>query len=431
LTITIPAERIESEVAQRLSELGKNAKIKGFRPGKAPANVVKREYGGAVRGDVVGELMRSHYADAVTEQALNPVSAADLEIGEPGADGSFVFTAELEVYPEVEPVGLDSLDLRRPRIEIGDGDVDVVLDRLRHQRQIWKAVDRPAAEGDRVVVNFEGRVDGEPFEGSQDENVPVAIGGAEMIPGFETGLVGMSSGETRGLDLAFPDNYRASELAGRPVHFEVTANEVQGSELPALDEDFAADFGCAEGVAQLREHVHENMETELAARIRDDLQRQVGNQLVEANPIEVPRALADQEVERQQRRLLQRLGIDPDGARAPQLPREPYVETAKRQIRLGLIMNALIEREALRPDPARVDPHIAALAAETDDPERAVREIRADSSAMRNVEALVLEDMAYDWLIEQAEVSEEPMEFLAYMEPKEKTTEANEENADE
>ncbi len=418
LTITIPGESIETEVSERLKQYGKNAKIKGFRPGKAPASIVRRQYGGAIRADVLQEMMSSHYTEAVQSEGLEPVGSPSLEAGESSADGSFTFTADLEVYPEVEPDGLDRLELKRPRVEIADSDVDVVLERLRKQRQKWVAAERPAGEGDRVIVSFDGTIEGEPFEGGHGENVTVTIGANEMIPGFETGLTGVSAGETRELDLAFPDSYRASALAGKPVHFKITASAVQAAEIPALDDDFAVSFGCTEGgVERLRERVRENMAAELDVRIREDLQRQVGDQLVAANPIEVPRALVDQEVEREQRRLLQRLGIRTEGVRVPELPREPYVEAAERRIRLGLLLGALIKREEFRPDPARVDKHIEALCADLEDPVAGARQLRADSEAMRNVEAIILEDMIYDWLIEQAKVSEEPKEFLAYMEP--------------
>lgn len=431
LTITIPGESIKPEVEKRLEQYGRNARIKGFRPGKAPAKIVRREYGSAAREDVLGELVNAHYAEALRSEALEPVGSPTIEGGETGTDGSFTFTAKLEVYPELEPTGLERLSIKRPQIEITDNDVEVVLERLRRQHQEWIAVERPAREGDQVSVNFEGTVEGEPFEGNRGENVAVTLGSGEMIPGFEAGLEGISSGESRALDLAFPEDYRATELAGRPVHFEVTAGEVRESKIPALDTEFAAAFGCAEGgVERLRERVRENMAAELAERIGEDLRRQAGEQLVDANPVEVPRALVDREIERRQRQLLQRLGIKSEGVRTPELPREPYEEAAERQIRLGLILNALIQREAFRPDPARVEKHIEAVCAQLDDPAAGARELRADGEAMRNVEALVLEDMVYDWLIEQAAVSEEPMAFLDYMEPKENAGQAGAADAD-
>lgn len=419
LTVTIPGEDIETEMSRRLKTLAKTAKVKGFRPGKAPDKVVRQQYGASVREDVLSELMRSHYSEAVAQQELAPVASPRFEDGKSEADGGFTFTAELEVYPEFEPTGTDALTLKRPQIQITDADVDEVLERLRRQRREWVEAARPAQDGDRVTVNFEGLVEGEPFEGNRGEAVAVVLGAGEMIPGFEEGLAGISAGETRTLDVTFPEQYRISELAGRPVRFEATATRVDEERMPALDDDFAAAFGCAEGgVEQLRERVRGNMSEELADRIRADLQRQAAEQLLDANPIEVPQALVEEEVARKQREILRRLGIDPEDARTSKLPREPYVEAAERQVRLGLVLSKLIQREAFRPDPARVEKRIEEYAAGHDNPSAKAREIRADNETMRGIEALVLEDMTYDWLLEQAAVEDAPMDFFGFMEPK-------------
>lgn len=424
LTVTIPGESIEAEMSRRLETLGKTAKIKGFRPGRAPEKVVRQQYGASVREDVLSELMHTHYSEALAEQALAPVAEPRFEGGRTEADGGFTFTAELEIYPEFEPTGLDTLKLERPVVEITEEDVSEVVERLRRQRREWVEVERSAGEGDRVTVDFEGRVDGEPFEGNRGEGVPVVIGSGEMIPGFEAGLEGVLAGETRTLDLVFPEDYRVGELAGREARFEVTATRVEEERLPALDDDFAAAFGCAEGgVERLRELVRANMDEEFAERVRADLQRQVAEQLLAANSVEVPRALVDEEVTRRQREVLRRFGIGTDGTRMPKLPREPYEEAAERQVRLGLILSKLIQREAFRPDPARMERRIAEYAAGHDDPAARAREIRADNAAMRGIEAIVLEDMTYDWLLERAEIADRSTDFFAFMEPKDETTE--------
>ncbi|MGH8225111.1 MAG: trigger factor [Gammaproteobacteria bacterium] len=423
LTVTIPGESIEAEMSKRLKTFGKTAKVKGFRPGKAPAKVVRQQYGASVREEVVGELMQSHYGEAVTQQELVPVAAPRFAGVRNETDGGFTFSAELEVYPEFEPTGVDALKLRRPAVEITDGDVDGVMERLRRQRLEWIEATRAAADGDRVIMNFEGLVEGEPFEGNRGENVPVTLGAGEMIPGFEAGLAGISAGETRTLDLSFPDPYRVGELAGRQVRFEVTATRVEEAKMPALDADFAVAFGCAEGgIEKLRELVRTNMSEELAERVRGDMQRQASEQLLATNAIEVPQVLVDEEVARKQREILRRLGIEADDSRMSNLPREPYVEAAERQVRLGLILSKLIQREAFRPDPARVEKRIAEFAAGHDNPAARAREIRADNAAMRSIEAIVLEDMTYDWLFEQATIEDAPMDFFAFMEPKDTAT---------
>jgi len=420
LVVTIPGDRIEEEVSRRLDGVARQAKIKGFRPGKAPKKVVRRQYGDSVRADVLEELVRSHYAQAVTSEKLAPASAPAFQPGETEEDGSYTFTAEFEVYPSFDVQGVDGVRLTRPQVEIRDADVQEVLDRLRRQRADWVEVERAAAKGDRVTIDFEGRIEGEPFEGNQSSDMPLVLGSGQVIPGFEEGLEGAAAGDTRTLDLKFPDDYRNTELAGKPVSFDVKVHRVEEQKLPELDDALAESLGIEEGgIEQLRERVRENMNRELDERVRGELRRQAGDALVEANPIEVPTGLVDEEVARQQRAALQRLGISSDSAQAPQLPREPFVEEAERRVRLGLILSQLIEAEAFRPDPTRIEHKIDEVTAETEDPAAQARAIRADNDVMRRIEALVLEEMAYDWLLDQAHTEDEPRDFFEFMEPKE------------
>ncbi|MGH8428562.1 MAG: trigger factor [Gammaproteobacteria bacterium] len=420
LSVTIPGENIETEVARRLEGLGKRAKIKGFRPGKAPAKVVRQQYGAAVREDVLEELMRSHYANAVEQENLAPVGEPSFDDGKTANDGSYTFVAELEVYPQFDPQGVDELVLSRPRIEIADADVDEVMQRLRRQKGQWVEIERPAAAGDRVVLDFEGRIEGEPFEGNTEKDMALVLGSHETIPGFEEGLEGITAGAARVLDLEFPRDYRKQDLAGRPVRFEVTTHRIEALELPSLDDAFAVAYGVAEGgLARLRERVRENMTAEAEERIRAELLHGLSDQLVAANSIEVPTALIEDEIVRQKRIALRRFGIAPEERQLSSLPREPFADTANRRVRLGLILSRLIEREVFRPDPARVEKRIMEFTADAEDPVAEARKIRTDNGAMRQIEALVLEDMAYDWLLEQATITEEPTGFFEYMEPRE------------
>jgi len=418
LTVTIPGEQIEQEVSKRLEGVGKNAKIKGFRPGKAPAKVVRQQYGAAVREDVLAELIRSHYAEAIQDQNLSPVAAPEVEAGTTGEDGSYTFTAELEVYPEFEVKDIKGAKLSRPQVEITDADVDTVLDRLRKQHQHWHEVERAAAENDQVTIDFEGSIEGEPFEGNSATDMPLVLGSGTVIPGFEEGLTGAKAGESRTLDLKFPEDYSKQELAGKPVQFEVTVKRVEESHLPELDDAFAAQMGIEEGgLAKLREKVRENMQNELDSRVREDLERQAGDALLEANEIDVPAALIEEEVLRQQRAVMRQFGLQVDAASRPDLPREPFVEKAERRVRLGLALGQLIEREQFSPESERIERKIESLAADMADPAAQARAMRADNNVMRQIESLVLEEVAYDWLIEQANVEDEPKGFFEFIEP--------------
>lgn len=418
LTVTIPGERIEEEVSKRLVGVGRNAKIKGFRPGKAPASVVRQQYGAAIREDVLGELVRSHYVEAIQGQDLSPVAAPEVRPGETSEDGSFTFTADIEVYPEFEVKDIKGARLTRPRVEITDSDVDTVLERLRKQHQHWHAVDRSAARDDQVVIDFEGRIAGEPFEGNSAKDMPLTLGSNSLIPGFEDGLVGARAGETRTLDLTFPEDYSKEALAGKPVRFEVTVKRVEESHLPELDDAFAERMGVEEGgLESLRGKVLENMQGELENRTREEMRRQIGDALIAANEIDVPTALLDEEILRQQRAVMRQFGLQVEPGSTPDLPREPFVEKAERQVRLGLALGQLIERESFQPEPARVEDKIAGLAAQAPDPAAQARAIRGDKNAMRQVESLVLEEAAFDWLADQAEVKDEPKSFFEFIEP--------------
>lgn len=418
LTVTIPGDRIEEEVSRRLEGVSKNAKIKGFRPGKAPASVVRQQYGAAVREDVLADLVSSHYAEAIQGQNLSPVATPKVENGTTGEDGSYTFIAELEVYPEFEVKDIKGANLGRPQVEITDADVDTVLERLRQQHQHWHEADRAAAEGDQVIIDFEGRIDGEPFEGNSAKDMPLVLGSGSVIPGFEDGLVGAKAGDTRTLDLKFPGDYSKEELAGKPVQFEITVKRVEENHLPALDDDFAAQMGIEEGgLERLRDKVRENMQNELDTRVRDELERQASDALLEANAIEVPAALVEEEILRQQRAVMRQFGLQVDPESRPDLPREPFAEKAERRVRLGLTLSKLIEREQFSPDPERIERKIESLAADTADPAAQARAMRADNGIMRQIESLVLEEVAYDWLIEQASVKDEPKGFFEFIEP--------------
>lgn len=421
LKVTIPGDRIENEVSKRLEGFSKTAKIKGFRPGKAPAKVVRQQYGEAVREDVLSDLVRSHYAEAIQGQNLAPVAPPEVEPGETGDDGSYTFTAELEVYPEFEVKDINGAKLHRPKVEIGDADVDTVLDRLRRQNQHWHSVERPAAEGDQVVIDFEGLIGGEPFEGNSASDMPLTLGSGAVIPGFEEGLIGAEVGETRTLDLKFPDDYSKAELAGKAVQFKVTVKQVDESHLPDLDDDFAAKMGIEEGgLASLREKVRENMQSELDSRISEELRKQAGDALLEANEIAVPKALVEEEILRQQRAMMRQFGLQVSPDSTPDLPHEPFEEKAERRVRLGLLLSQLIEREQFTPDADRVQGKIEEFASEAADPVTQARAMRADNGVMRQIESLVLEETAYDWLIDQASITDETKGFFEFIEPEQR-----------
>jgi len=415
MTVTIPAQRVEDEVATRLKSLSRTARIKGFRAGKVPFKVVVQNFGSQVRDEVLNELLRQTYGEAVQQKKLNPAGGPRIAPvkAEPGADVEYV--AEFEVYPEVKLAGLDRLKVEKPVAEIAAADVTRMVDNLRRQRGDWKPVARAAADGDRATIDFEGTLDGQPFPGNKGERMPVVLGSGRMVEGFEQHLVGLAAGRSESFPLRFPADYPTAELAGREVRFAVTVHEVAELEVPALDEAFCVAFGVASGgVAQLEREVRDNMQRELDETIRRRVKEQVLQALLEANSVELPKALVDEEIARLEHDALARMGLL-DRSRQPDLPREMFEEQARRRVKLGLLIGEVLQQSQLRIDPARVQRTLDELSAEHADREAAQRAYRADRGVMRQLETLALEEQAVEFLVGKASVTERRTSFAELM----------------
>lgn len=415
LTVQIPAERVEREVETRLQSLGKRVKIKGFRPGKVPFKVVKQQYGAQIREEVVGDLLQSTWQEAVLQEKLHPAGGPTIDkfTHQPGQD--LEYTATFEIYPDIPAANTDSLKVERPHAEITATDVDAVVENLREQRSNWEPVSRQAAMGDQLLIDFEGDINGESFSGNRGERTPVELGSGRMVTGFEEQLVGASAGESRDLQVTFPDDYRSQELAGKQAHFKVTVHEVSEKVLPPLDEEFCRSYGVESGdLDELRHNVQENMQREMDEAIRRKLKERVLDSLLVTNPVDVPKALVDDEIERARNDMLTRLGVK-EGAKAPELPRELFAEQATRRVALGLLIGEVIKRENITLDRARVDKTLEDMTTQYADSETVIQRYRSNPGAMRQIESLVLEDQVVDWLLEHADIRDQPTTFKALM----------------
>jgi trigger factor len=351
IKVQVPAERVERETEDRLKSLSKRAKIDGFRPGKVPLKVVKQRFGEQVRSEVVTDLLQSTFNEALAQQKLNPAGGPRIDSldAEPGKD--MRFTAVFEVYPEIKLKGVDGIKIERPVAEVGKEDIDGMVDNLRHQRASWEAVERAAKDGDRVLIDFEGAVDGAPFPGGKGERVPVVLGEKRMLPDFEKGLVGIKTDESREFGVKFPEDYHAKELAGKQASFKVKAHSVEGQVLPVLDDAFCKTFGIAEGgVEKLRSEVADNMRRELDETIRRKLKDQALDELLKANALDLPKALVDDEIERLRQDALVRIGVR-DPKKASELPRELFEQQAVKRVSLGLLVGEIINQEKLAVEP--------------------------------------------------------------------------------
>ncbi|MFO1356992.1 trigger factor [Plasticicumulans sp.] len=416
LTVQLPAARIEQEIEQRLQDLSRRVKLDGFRPGKVPLKVVKRMYGGQVRQEVLGELMQSSFQEAVSGQNLRPAAGPQISPSA-AAEGDFAYAATFEVLPEFELQGFEGIAVERPVAEVSDADIDSMLETLRKQRTVWTPVERPAQTGDRVTVSFEGTIDGVAFPGGKGDEVPVVLGAGGMLPDFENGLIGIAAGEAREIAVSFPEGYHAQELAGRTARFALNAGVVAEPSLPPVDEEFAKAFDVEDGsVESLRAALRDNMTRELGQGIKTRVKKQVMDALLAANPIELPKVLVTEEIDR----IAQQAGFpaaSAGNAEADKIKEGVFAEEARRRVALGLLISKLVVQEKLTADPARVVEQLTTMASTYQDPNEVMQWYLKNPQAMEGLRALALEDTVVDWVLARASVTEQPSTFDAVMRP--------------
>ena len=412
MRVELPIEAIEQQVDSRLKSVGRTAKIKGFRPGKVPAKVVKQRYGKQVRQEVLGEVLQKSYSDAVVQEKLNPAGGPKIETED--EDGkTFAFVATFEVMPEIELKGLDKIKVEMPDVTIGDDDLDDMLLSLRKQKATWESVDRKSKDGDRVVVDFQGELDGEAFQGGQGTEIPVVLGEGQMLPDFEKGLKGIQAGDEKSFKVKFPKEYHAPDLAGRKADFSVKTHRVEEQVLPEVNDELAEMFNVTEGgVEQFMADVRENMEREAEQKTKSDVREQVMDALLAANPIDIPQALKHREAHSMQHEAMQRLGIE-DHDQAP--PIENFEESAGRRVRLGLLLGQVISDQDLKADQALVRERVEEMCASYENSGEMVEMYMGNPQLMQQIEPMVVEQMAIDWLIENGKVKSKKVSFKDYM----------------
>lgn len=414
MRVEVPIERIENEVNSRLKSVGKTARVKGFRPGKVPARVVRQKYGKQIRQEVLGEIMQKSYTDAVVQEKLKPAGGPKIET-EGEDDKSFTYVATFEVLPEVELKDLDKIKVERPEVEIRDEDIEDMLLSLRRQRATWDEVDRKAKDGDRVIVDFTGTLDGEEFKGGSGTEIPVVLGEGQMLADFEKGLKGMAPGEEKTIKVKFPKDYPAEDLAGKKADFLIRMRKVTEEVLPELDDEFAAAFNVTEGgLEQFRKDVRENMEREARQKVDADIREQVMNGLIEKNPIDVPRALVHEEMHSMQHEAMQRMGIE-DHDKAP--PMENFREAADKRVRLGLLLRQVITENGVTAGEEDMRARVEDLCSGYENADEMVNMYLGNPQVMQQIEPMVVEQKAVEWLVENGKAKAKKVTFKEYMNP--------------
>ncbi|WP_459205214.1 trigger factor [Pseudomonas sp. MLB6B] len=415
MTIAVPAERVENEVNKRLQQTAKRAKVPGFRPGKVPMSVIRQRYEGSAREEAFGQLVQSAFYEALTEQKLNPAGAPSVEPKSFEKGGNLEFVATFEVYPEFNVAGLESISVERLSAEVADADLDNMLEVLRKQNVRFEAVEREAQNDDQVTIDFVGKIDGEEFQGGSAKGTQLVLGSGRMIPGFEDGLVGAKAGEERVVNVTFPEDYQNLELANKAAEFTITVNAVAAPQLPELNEAFFAQFGIKESSLEgFRTEVRKNMERELRQAIKAKVKTQVMDGLLAANPIEVPKALLEDEVNRLRVQAVQQFGgnIKPD-----QLPAELFEEQAKRRVALGLIIAEVVKQFDLKPDAAKVSEMIEEMASAYQEPEQVIAWYNKNEQQMNEVRSVVLEEQVVDTVLQKATVTDKSVSYEEAVKP--------------
>jgi trigger factor len=413
MQVQVPAERVSQEIAARLKNLSRTARLKGFRPGKAPLKVIRQQFGPQVHREVIGELLQSSYAEAVTQKQLSPAGSPRIEPQSMDEGQDLKYVATFEVFPEVVLQPIETLKVDRLTAEVTESDVDAMIERLRKQQMKYVAVSRPAAIGDKVTIDFEGAIDGVAFAGGKGQNIGIVLGEGRMLPQLEQGLIGSTVNDKRDISVNFPADYRATELAGKLAIFATEVKAIEEPLLPAVDEEFCTAFGVTEGgIPKLREDVAANMRRELDQALRNRNKAAVMESLYAANPTDVPNVLIESQIRDMQVEAMRRSGAK-DPSQAP--PREPLLEPARRRVTLGLLLNDVIRTQNLVVDRARVNERLDEMVSAYGDAAAMKRAYLQNAEAMRQVESLALEDQAVDWILAHAKVREVVSSFKELM----------------
>ena len=416
VSITIPADSVKSAVREELKRVAKNARVDGFRKGKVPPHIIEQRFGASVRNDVLNDLLPRHFFDLMFQEKVNLAGRPTFAVDSYEEGKDLQFTATFEVYPEVKLQGLENIKVEKPTVEITEADIDKMVDVLRKQQATWAETQDAAKAEDRVTLDFSGSIDGEEFEGGKASDFVLLMEQGRMIPGFEEGIVGHKAGEQFDINVTFPAEYHSENLKGKAAKFAVTLKKVEVMVLPELTDEFVSKFGPnSKTVADLRVEIKKNMERELKNALVSRVKNQVIDGLIEQNPLDVPAAAIEQEIEVLRNQAAQRFGGN--AQQAAQLPRELFEEQAKRRVQVGLLFSEVIASNELKADEARVKAMIEDIASAYEQPAEVIEYYNKNKELMNNIRNVVLEEQAVDAVLAKAQVTEKASSFDEIMNP--------------
>lgn len=426
MKVQLPAEQVERAISERIRRIGSRARIPGFRPGKAPLPVLQQRFGAQAREEAVGELIQLSYVEALQKSELRPAGQPNIELPQaPAAGQALEYTAVFDVYPQVELQALDQIEVQQPQVDITDADVERVVHSLRQQHKTYRAVERASAQDDQLKIDFEGMLDGQPFNGNTAQDFELVLGAGRLLKSMEDSLIGRKSGESYSVEVDFPADYPAEHLKGKRAVFAITVKQVSEPVLPELNDEFLKTVGVTEGgLAALQAKIRTSLARQAEKTVQGRLKEQVLEQLLKLNPLDLPRGLVAQELARMRQEALGRLPprmqreLGKDSSRLAQLlPEDGFREGARRRVALGLLVGEVIKSRKLELDRSRLEHSLGALAADYDKPEDVVRYYRANPQLMQGVEAMVMEEQVVESLLAGAQFKPQAIGFEDLMRP--------------
>lgn len=423
--ITVPPEQVQTKYQERLNKLSKTVKLDGFRPGKVPLSVVEQRFGSDILSEACWELVESSFQEALKEKAIHLAGRPHHVEPNPFLKNQALeYKITFEVFPEIHLKDLSGVSIEKPVSSITDADLDKTLEKIRAQQAEWKTAERPSKEGDSLMIDFEGFLDGVAFEGGKAADFQLELGAKKMIPGFEEPLVGAKAGDEKTIQVTFPEDYQAQHLAAKAVEFKIKVHKVLERHLPELNDALVEKMGLKEGgVLKLREQVQKGMNSELKQALSNRLKTLVLEKLLELNPMALPKAAVDDEIKHLQNAAVHRMMRESGMPHADdhghpehkhpniELPRELFLKQAERRVSLGLLLSEVIKQAGIKQDPERVRTKITEMAEVYQQPQQVIDWYYRNPQLLSEVESAVLEEMAIQHLLEKAKVSDKTLSF--------------------
>ncbi len=421
MRVRVPADRVAKAVDDRLKRYASRAKLPGFRPGKAPRKVVEAQFGESARVDAISDIVQQTYPEALNQAGIHPAGQPKIDITAETPGEALEYVAHFEIYPDIT-LSADALQIERPVVEVSAADVERLVENLRKARREFAAVERAAAQGDRVKVDFLGKLDGEPFSGGEGKDVSFEIGASQFLPDLENGIVGHTPGEQFTVDVAFPADYRAENLRGKTAQFDITLKSVEAAQLPAIDADFLKAHGVDEAAGEegLREKCRTALEKEREKGIQNRLKTQALDQLLAANPLEVPEALIQQEIPRLRQEAASRMNMaNVDAGKLQELlPDAAFEQSARRRVSLGLLIGEVVKSRGIKLDAERLAKALDGIATDYEQPEQVKAFYRSRPDLMQGLSAMVMEDQVVEALVGTATLTDRVMTLDELLNPK-------------